>query len=81
MYALACAHIATLVLNWREDSLILRQRLRDNKETAPVFGGVVRLARLLVVGGILAVDVVTSLVNTGHSSTSYEAHLSGNAGC
>ena len=77
MYALACAHMATLLLNWREDSLILRQRLSNNKASAPVFGKVVRLARLLVVMGILSVDIITSLVNSGPSSTSYEAHLSG----
>ena len=29
VYALASAHIATIVLNWKEDSLILRQRLRS----------------------------------------------------
>ena len=28
VYALASAHIAALLLNWKEDSLILRQRLR-----------------------------------------------------
>ena len=28
VYALASAHIATIILNWKEDSLILRQRLR-----------------------------------------------------
>ena len=77
MYALACAHMATLLLNWQEDSLILRQRLSNNKASAPVFGKVVRLARLLVVMGILSVDIITSLVNSGPSSTSYEAHLSG----
>ena len=82
MYALACAHIATLLLNWREDSLILRQRLSNNKASAPVFGKVVRLARLLVVMGILSVDIITSLVSSGPSSTSYEAHLSGSVmGC
>ena len=76
MYALACAHVATLLLNWREDSLILRQRLTNNKASAPVFGKVVRLARLLVVMGILSVDIITNLTNS-ESSTSYEAHLSG----
>ena len=28
VYALASAHIAAILLNWKEDSLILRQRLR-----------------------------------------------------
>ena len=31
VYALVAAHLAGLLLNWREDSLILRQRIR-NKE-------------------------------------------------
>ena len=80
MYALASAHIAALLLNWKEDSLILRQRIRylgllyiirlfqlnpseesgpqrkmfrNKKLAAPTFGKVVRLARVLVVAGIL----------------------------
>jgi len=80
VYALASAHIATIVLNWKEDSLILRQRLRKRKNTSPTFGKVVRVARILVVIGIPSVDVITGLSNllTGETNTtSYIAHASG----
>ena len=60
VYALACAHIAAILLNWREDSLILRQRLRNKKATSPTFGKIVRVGRVLVVGGIIGVDIVTA---------------------
>ena len=33
MYALIAAHLATLVLNWKDDLVILRGRLRKNKQT------------------------------------------------
>jgi len=80
VYALASAHIATIVLNWKEDSLILRQRLRKRKNSSPTFGKVVRVARILIVIGLPLVDLITWLSNlvTGNTnSTSYLAHLSG----
>ena len=54
----------------------LRQRMRDKLTTAPTYGIMVRTCRLLVVGGILLMDVFTTLLTTD-SNTSYEAHLTG----
>ena len=68
------------VLNWKEDSLIIRQRLRKRKATSPTFGKIVRIGRILVVGGILSVDVVTAICTklSGEvNTTSYTAHISG----
>ena len=31
VYALACAHLAAILLNWKEDSLIIRQRMTKKK--------------------------------------------------
>ena len=31
VYSLITAHLATLILNWKEDSLILRHRIREGK--------------------------------------------------
>ena len=81
MYALASAHIAAILLNWREDSLILRQRIRNKKTSSPTFGKVVRIARILVVvGAFILVDlisIISSYVNNVMNSTSYTAHGSG----
>ena len=80
VYALTCAHLAALLLNWKEDSLIIRQRMRKRKATSPTFGKIVRIGRVLVVGCILGVDVVTAISSSlsGEvNTTSYTAHLSG----
>jgi len=50
--------------------------MRDKMTTAPTYGIMVRICRLLVVGGILLMDVFTTLL-TPDSNTSYEAHLTG----
>jgi len=80
VYAIACAHLAAILLNWREDSLILRQRLRNRKATSPTFGRIVRIGRVMVVSGIIGVDIVTAIsssISGDTNSTSYTAHLSG----
>eukprot|EP00092_Neocalanus_flemingeri_P000928 GFUD01000987.1.p1 GENE.GFUD01000987.1~~GFUD01000987.1.p1 ORF type:complete len:434 (-),score=96.97 GFUD01000987.1:48-1175(-) len=80
VYAIACAHLAAILLNWKEDSLILRQRMRNKKVSSPTFGKVVRVGRVLVVGGILCVDAVTAISSSlsGEvNTTSYTAHVAG----
>ena len=77
VYALSTAHLASMLLNWREDSLIMRQRVRNRQAAAPTFGKVVRIGRILLVSGILAVDVLGSLLGEQKSSTSHLAHLVG----
>jgi len=80
VYALSCAHLAAILLNWREDSLIIRQRLRKRKATSPTFGKIVRIGRIMIVGTILSVDIVTGVyshLSGDENSTSYTAHLSG----
>lgn len=78
VYALSTAHLASMLLNWREDSLIMRQRVRNRQAAAPTFGKVVRFGRILLVSSILAVDVLGSLlVGEQKSSVSHLAHLVG----
>ena len=80
VYAIACSHLAAILLNWKEDSLILRQRLRNKKATAPTFGKIVRIGRVMVVGIILGMDAVTAISSSlsgEKNATSYTAHLSG----
>ena len=80
VYAIACSHLAAILLNWKEDSLILRQRLRNKKATAPTFGKIVRIGRVMVVSIILGMDVVTAISSSlsgEKNATSYTAHLSG----
>ena len=54
--------------------------MRKRKATSPTFGRIVRIARILVVGIIIGIDIVTAIINNvsgSQSSTSYTAHLSG----
>jgi len=77
VYALTTAHLASLLLNWREDSLVLRQRLRNRQVASPTFGKVVRLGRLLLVTSILGIDILNTALGPPNSSISQLAHLSG----
>jgi rhomboid-related protein 1/2/3 len=49
VYALITAHLATLILNWREDIVIMRNRFRRGKAPAAVHGHIVRTLRLVTV--------------------------------
>ena len=74
------AHLAAILLNWKEDSLILRQRVRNRKVTAPTFGKIIRISRILLVGSIICVDIVTAIVRSMSddvNTTSYTAHIAG----
>lgn len=74
--SLVTAHLASIILNWREDTLILRQRFRNNEATTPVFGKPVRIARICLVVGILSVDIYNSCIEL-QTQTAYTAHLGG----
>ena len=63
----------------REDSLILRQRMRNHHAAAPTFGKVVRFSRILLVSSILAVDLLTIKPGEKRDSISHVAHLVGAA--
>merc|ERR1711963_1045752 len=67
VYALVTAHLATLVLNWHEDGMIYRTRLRSMRKggtancansVAPMrLNPVIRCLRLMLVLAFVAIDV------------------------
>ncbi|XP_023342286.1 rhomboid-related protein 2 [Eurytemora carolleeae] len=71
------AHLASIILNWKEDSLILRQRMRKREATSPTFGKIVRIARILVVLAILGIDVANMMQQDKDDRTGYSAHFGG----
>jgi rhomboid-related protein 1/2/3 len=91
-YALVTAHVATLILNWHEDKVILKHRFSlrfSNKEdTNVVFHGqLVRWLRLISVITYAVIDIGLALYNRYHlqpdgkpNKVSYVAHLSGAIG-
>ena len=42
VYALIAAHLATLILNWREDIVIMKKRFRSGKATSAKHGHITR---------------------------------------
>ena len=78
VYALIAAHLSNLILNWKEDVLIIRQ---DNTGIRAINGGLIRLLKLTALVAFVVVDVIIGLYNNyyaGHTSTtSYGAHIAG----
>ncbi len=84
VYALIAAHLATLVLNWREDIVIMRRRFRAGKSTSAKHGHIVRFMRLLTVVLYGALDFGLAVYHRRRRpaaavKTSYAAHLAGAA--
>ncbi len=93
VYALIAAHLATLILNWREDIVIMRNRFRSGRAPAAKHGHIVRTMRLVIVLLYGALDTGTAMwhrrrartaaANAGANlplpscKTSYAAHISG----
>jgi rhomboid-related protein 1/2/3 len=82
LYALIAAHLATLILNWKEDAVLMRKRRRKHKISKAAPGTVIRLMRLLFVLFYAAADTgqaVTVRLHYGAASTTvgYTAHLAG----
>jgi len=75
--AIVTAHIASIILNWKEDSLIIRQRFRERKASSPLFGNIVRIGRIALVTGILSVDIINVVVNNPEDKVAYGAHGGG----
>ena len=82
VYALIAAHLATLILNWKEDAVLMRQRVREYKITKAAPGTVIRLMRLIFVLVFAAADIGNAVVvrlqsNAATSTVGYTAHLAG----
>ncbi len=88
VYALIAAHLATLILNWREDIVIMRRRFRSGRSPSAKHGHIVRTMRLVIVVLYVALDTGLAIWHrrrarmTGAApsvKTSYAAHFSGAA--
>ena len=81
VYALIAAHLATLILNWREDIVIMRRRFRSGKATSAKQGHIVRILRLLSVllYGLLDTGMAVYYRHVADQTvkTSYLAHICG----
>ena len=79
VYALIAAHISNLILNWKEDVLIVRQN--NTMGFSAINGGLIRLLRLTAVVAFVVVDIIIGVYNSFFSSftstTSYGAHIAG----
>ena len=81
VYALIAAHISNLILNWKEDVLIVRPHNRAG--FSAINGGLIRLLRLTAVVAFVVVDIIIGVYNNVFanltSTTSYGAHIAGAA--
>jgi len=79
VYALIAAHISNLILNWKEDVLIVRQN--NTAGFSAINGGLIRLLRLTAVMAFVVVDIIIGVYNNFFanftSTTSYGAHIAG----
>ena len=82
-YGLIAAHIATLIINWNDDVIILHQRFRRRKSKRhPRFhGSSVRSIRLFIVFVYAIVDIVIAVYRRFRSdhrqNVSFTAHIAG----
>lgn len=86
VYALIFAHLATLILNWKEDGLIYTKRLQEAKDIGDTplnLNPIIRGVRLAFVIFVVVFDISSALykafVLNEASSTSYAGHIFGAA--
>jgi rhomboid-related protein 1/2/3 len=85
VYALIAAHLATLILNWEDDAVVMRKRIRKHKITKTLPGTVIRLLRLVFVVVYAVADIGHAIYlrladGTGRITTvGYTAHFAGAA--
>ena len=80
VYGLLGAHAAHLILNWKEDNLIMQQEIERHKRTRAIKAKAIRTGRLVVVLLLGTVDMVVSIVSKykyNDNSVSLLAHLGG----
>eukprot|EP00088_Acartia_fossae_P000593 TRINITY_DN10248_c0_g1_i2.p1 TRINITY_DN10248_c0_g1~~TRINITY_DN10248_c0_g1_i2.p1 ORF type:complete len:637 (+),score=102.63 TRINITY_DN10248_c0_g1_i2:167-2077(+) len=80
VYSLIMAHLASLILNWKEDIIIIRDHWRSNRTRSATTGSVYRLLRLISVVIYSICDLTYAIyVRLSYTSTNigYLAHLAG----
>lgn len=82
VYSLIAAHLASLTLNWKEDAMVIRQRVREGKISSVQSSTVYRLMRLLSVLIYAVCDTGYAMYSRfvfGAGTVGYLAHLAGAA--
>lgn len=81
VYSLIAAHLSNLILNWNEDVLIIRPRLRENKTAKATHGTLIRMLKLTAVLAFAVVDTGMAIYNKHmydhENTTGYTAHIAG----
>ena len=81
VYSLIAAHLSNLILNWKEDVLIIRPRLRENKTAKATHGTLIRMLKLTAVLAFAVVDtgmaVYSKHMYQHDNTTGYTAHIAG----
>ena len=80
VYSLIMAHLASLILNWKEDIIIIRDRFRSNKMRSATNSSVYRLLRLLSVVIYSVCDITYAIylrLTDTSNNIGYLAHLAG----
>jgi len=80
VYSLIMAHLASLILNWKEDIIVIRDRFRSNKMRSATNSSVYRLLRLLSVVIYTVCDLTYAIylrMTDTSNNIGYLAHLAG----
>jgi len=80
VYALIAAHLATLVLNWKEDGAVFEERRKKSKAVSQSLNPLIRVARLVFVVTFTLFDVGYAIYNhvAGvKTNTGYMGHICG----
>ena len=80
VYALIFAHLATLILNWKEDGMVYEERLKKNEEPLLIHNKSIRGIRLAFIILFTLLDVGITLYNViteKQSTTSVAGHAFG----
>jgi len=81
VYSLIAAHLSNLILNWKEDVLIIRPRVREDKTAKATHGTLIRMLKLTAVLAFAVVDTGMAIYNkhmhAHENTTGYTAHIAG----
>eukprot|EP00092_Neocalanus_flemingeri_P000614 GFUD01000656.1.p1 GENE.GFUD01000656.1~~GFUD01000656.1.p1 ORF type:complete len:555 (+),score=96.90 GFUD01000656.1:530-2194(+) len=81
VYSLIAAHLSNLILNWKEDVLIIRPRLGENQTAKATHGTLIRMLKLTAVIAFAVVDTGMAIYNkhmyAHENTTGYTAHIAG----
>lgn len=81
VYSLIAAHLSNLILNWKEDVLIIRPRMRENRTAKATHGTLIRMLKLTAILAFAVVDTGMAIYNKHmyqqQNTTGYTAHIAG----